>query len=48
MRPLPAADLVAEQILSLPLHPALDDADVDQVASVLTDLVTGRSALAHH
>ena len=48
MRRLPAADLVAEQILSLPLHPALDDADVDQVTSVLTDLVTGRSALAHH
>ena len=48
MRRLPAADLVAEQIFSLPLHPALDDADVDQVTSVLTDLVTGSSALAHN
>lgn len=31
----PVADAVAASVLSLPLHPALDEADVDAVASVL-------------
>ena len=39
----PAADLVGEQILSLPLHPALTDDDVDRVSSTLRELVTGRT-----
>jgi perosamine synthetase len=43
----PVADLVAEQILSLPLHPALSDDDVDQVAETLTALLTGSRRTDH-
>jgi dTDP-4-amino-4,6-dideoxygalactose transaminase len=39
---LPGADLVAGQLLSLPMHPWLSDADVDRVCELLHELVDGR------
>jgi dTDP-4-amino-4,6-dideoxygalactose transaminase len=35
---LPIADRLAGEVLSLPLHPALSDADVHRVAEVLRDI----------
>ena len=40
----PEADRVADQILSLPLHPWLDEADVDRVCAVLAALASGDSS----
>jgi len=40
-RHFPEADRVAEQILSLPLHPWLTDQDVDRVCEELASLVSG-------
>ena len=37
---LPAATARSEQVLTLPLHPAMDDSDVDEVSEVLTAAVT--------
>ena len=39
---LPGADLVAGQLLSLPMHPWLCDADVDRVCDLVHELVGGR------
>jgi dTDP-4-amino-4,6-dideoxygalactose transaminase len=39
MAEYPAADQVAEEILSLPLHPALADHDVDHVTETLAELL---------
>jgi dTDP-4-amino-4,6-dideoxygalactose transaminase len=36
----PAAERVADQALSLPVHPALDEAEVERVGTVLRDEVT--------
>lgn len=37
----PVADRIGDQILSLPLHPALTDDEVDRVCAALAELVTG-------
>ena len=39
-RPLPGADLFASQVLSLPMHPQLSDAQVDHVINVVAHAVT--------
>lgn len=43
-RPLPATEAVADEILSLPFHPALTDADIDHVATTLAAAVTDEHA----
>ena len=35
---LPIADAVFEQLLSLPMHPALTDADIDGVTDAISEL----------
>ena len=37
-RPLPVTDAVAGAVVSLPIYPSLDDADVDRVISVIGDV----------
>jgi dTDP-4-amino-4,6-dideoxygalactose transaminase len=34
------ADALADRVISLPLHPALRDADVDRVVEVLAESLT--------
>jgi perosamine synthetase len=41
----PEADRVAEQILSLPLHPWLEEAEVDRVCDVLAELTTAKHSI---
>lgn len=40
---MPAADRLFPQLLSLPMHPALSDSDVERVCSALAALAGGRS-----
>ncbi len=41
--PLPASERLAGEILSLPLHPHLTDADADRIVAAVRDVVEGQS-----
>lgn len=40
VEPTPLADLVSRQVLSLPVHPALSEADLDMIGTTVRDLLT--------
>lgn len=42
IEPAPEAELAAAQTVSLPVHPHLNDSDLDRIVTTVTDVVTGR------